>query len=418
MSFIFYHLIKMKNIFKFTVFLLCMSLSFFAFSQGIEMIDNNIQDIAEQNDTISQEIAIDDQDETAINIWEITHTDEENSEEIDFSKIVARFCNEWLDNLSDSLKSAVSQNTPFKICVVFNNDTEQDADLEVRIVDKVINQEWDEVCYYDGKNIQDFISEEDLAELSSIHIPAWNYVVKEFNINFPIWIDWEQKSCFTYHLISNKKATSMLNVVYNRYHDMEFFVWDLWDINNELSVDNAELVLNENKFLELHFNIKNIWNLEDSVILHWTLSNIFWFNKPFEFDAWNVWVWWTLSGIIDLWPLPSYGWLFNVNLTATATPFFSYNIDESKIDASFLEAKDFSMDVSYFEMPRLIIIILVFIILFIITLFRKPKQQVVYVNNPQQPMPNNGYWYQQPQQYQQPVQPQQYQNPGQQNQNQ
>jgi len=376
-------------------------------NETFEINDDNILDTNENTDIEWEDINVE---------WEGIEVDWEDIDvdwTVDFSKIIVRFCNEWLENLSDSLKAAVSQWNPFKVCLIFNNDWEVDANVMVRIVDRVVNDEWDEVCDYNNMSIQSFIPKEDLDTLSDVYIPAHNYVIKEFNINFPIWIGWEQKSCFTYHLLNNSNNSSMLSVVYNRYHNMDFFVWDVWDIKNEISLNQINVWLNANDFLELAFNVDNVWNLESTVNIHWTISNIFWFKKDFEFNIWNIWIWWSLTWIIDLGPLPSYWWLYNIKVTATSTPFFSYNVDESLFDKGSLESKDFTVTTSYFEMPRIIIIILVLIILFIIIAFRKPKEKVVYVQAPQQPTPNT--WYQQPQyqqpQYQQPTQPQQPQYP-------
>ena len=312
------------------------------------------------------------------------------------------FCNEWIEDVSDSLKSAISQWTPFKICVLFENKWDVDAVVQIDLVDKSVNPEWYEICNYNSHEIQNFVSQSDLDSLSEITIPAHNYLVKEFSVNFPIWVGWEQKSCFTYHMKEINPSSSSLSIRYSRYHDMDFFVWDVWDINNEIDLNNINLYLNENKFLQLDFNISNIWNLENQVVVHGTLSNIFWFKKDFEFNVGNIWVWWFLTGEIDLWPLPSYGWLFNVTMTATATPFFSYNVDESLFDKDLLEPKDFTITASYFQMPWIAIIIFIFVIMFIVIAFRKPKKEVVYVQAPQWPMPNNGY--QQPQYpYQPPI---------------
>jgi len=392
---------------------LCMNL--FCFAQEDTLLENEIDNTIESEDITTLD------DTTTNNIfgadteWEndtnTTIQDNWNmndkTEETDIWDIIVWFCNEWLDNISNSLKSAVKQGTPFKVCVIFNNRSNYDAEVQVEIVDKLMNPQWYEVCNYNKKNIQNFIWEDSLEELDNIHIPAQNYIIKEFYVTFPIWIGWEQKSCFTYNVKHKNKPVSTLNIVYSKYHDMDFFVWDAWDIDNKVDLNGINLYINENKFLQLDFNIDNIWNLENQVTIHGTLSNIFWFKKDFEFNVWNIWIWWSLTGTIDLWPLPNYGWLFNVTLTATATPFFSYNIDESTFDKDLLEPKDFTVTASYFQMPWIAIIILIFVIMFIIVAFRKPKKEVVYVQAPQWPMPNN--WYQQPQ-YQVPQQ-NQYQQP-------
>jgi hypothetical protein len=140
----------------------------------------------------------------------------------------------------------------------------------------------------------------------------------------------------------------------------------------------------------LDFNLKNVWNLENTFVISWYITNIFWFKRPFKID----WEWarlqaWNQKPLnINVWSIPSYGWLFKVTINVIASPYFSYSIDSSNIDPKLLEDKVFTITTSYFEMPWLILIIVVLVILFLIVAFRKPKwknQQVVYVQAPQQP---------------------------------
>lgn len=408
----------MKKLLTFTMICFALFSNFFSFAQEDISIKNEIDNtnLSEDNTMLdgdsSQETNLDDMTK----IENTENIQDNNQGWASLLDVQLWFCNKWFEDISNTLKVAVSQWVPFKICLFIQNKWNIDADIEIKFVDKTLNVQWYELCNHSSKNIQNFISDEDLNDLYQINIPAQNYVIKEFNITFPIWINWEQKSCLIYRVINKNTSTSMLTTIYDKAQSMDFFVWEIWDIDNEIDINNINLYLDENKFLQLAFNIDNIWNLENQVKLHWTLSNMFWFKRDFEFNVWNIWVWWSLTWKIDLWPLPNYGWLFNISMTATATPFFSYNIDESTFDKDLLEPKDFTITTSYFQMPWIVIIILIFIIMFIIIAFRKPKKEVVYVQAPQWPMLNN--WYQQPQyqapqqnQYQQPQQP--YQTPNQ-----
>lgn len=395
----------MKKLLIFAMVCCALFIGFFSFAQEDEI--NNIN-LSEENNIIlgddsSQETNLND---TAKN-EDTGNIQDNNQESASLLDVQLWFCNKWFENISNSLKVAVSQWVPFKVCLFIQNKWNVDADVEIKFVDKTLNVQWYELCNHSSKNIQNFISDEDLNNFRQINIPAQNYVIKEFNITFPIWINWEQKSCLIYRVINKNTSSSMLTTIYDKAQSMDFFVWEIWDINNEIDINNISLHLNENKFLQLAFNIDNIWNLENQVTIHGILSNIFWFKKDFEFNVGNIWVWWFLTGEIDLWPLPSYGWLFNVTMTATATPYFSYNVDESSFDKDLLESKDFTITTSYFQMPWIVIIIFIFVIMFIVIAFRKPKKEVVYVQAPQWPMPNNWYQqpqYQQPQQFQQPYQ--------------
>lgn len=308
------------------------------------------------------------------------------------------YCNEWLDNLSQTLNYAINQWTPFKVCFMLWNSANQDIKVQVRLVDLV---NW--LCSVTRQSIHQFVSEDDLESLKEITIPAWNYVVKEFSILYPVWIEWDQWACTIFNIIKDEVSSATISTIVNRAYPMKFFVWTLDDIKNEITVDNVELSLDDNKDLIMNFDIKNEWNLENLVELSGTISNIFGYSKKFSIEWWHVLPGGVWHVTANLGSIPSYGWLFNIDFKAFATPYFSYDISKSSIDPSLIEMKTFEFNTSYFQMPWLIFAIAIIVILLIITLFRKPKQNVVYVQAPQQPMPNQGY--QQPQ-YTQPQQPQ------------
>ena len=345
------------------------------------VIENNTVDEIEEDDLVESSI-----------------TATEKSEEIELHEIWADwwltwvsfgYCNEWVDNISETLNYAINQWTPFKVCFMMWNSANQDIKVRIRLVDLV---NW--LCSVNSTSIYQFIPEEDIKSFEEITIPAWNYIIKDFQITYPVWIEWDQWACTMFNIIKDTEAQWNVAAVVNRAYPMKFFVWTLDDIKNIINVDNIELSLDSNKDLIMNFDIKNEWNLENLVELSGTISNMFGYSKKFSIEWWHV-----LPGNLwhveaNLWSIPSYGWLFNIDFTAFATPYFSYDISKSSIDPSLIEMKTFDFNTNYFKMPWLIIAIIIIVILLLITLFRKPKQQVIYVQQPMQP------------QNQQPVQPQ------------
>ena len=291
------------------------------------------------------------------------------------------YCNEWVDNLSETLSYAISQWTPFKVCFLMWNSANQDIKIRVRLVDLVNG-----LCSVNNKSIYNFIPPEDIEDFEELTIPAWNYLIKEFSITYPIWIEWDQWACTMFNVIKDWETQWNVAAVVNRAYPMKFFVWTLDDVKNIITVDNVELSLDDNKDLIMNFDIKNEWNLENLVELSGTVSNIFWYSKKFSIEWWHVLPGGLWHVTANLWSIPSYGWLFNIDFKAYATPYFSYDISKSSIDPSLIEMKTFDFKTTYFKMPRLIIAIAIILILLIITIFRKPKQKVVYVQNPQQPV--------------------------------
>lgn len=324
------------------------------------------------------------------------------------------YCNEWIENLSNTLSYAITQGTPFKVCFKMSNSANQDIKIRIDLVDLV---NW--ICSVNDKTIYDFISQDDVKGFEEITIPAWNYLIKEFEITYPVWVEWDQWACTMFNIIKEEEAQWNIATIVSRAYPMRFFVWTLDDVKNIIDVENIELSLDDNKDLIMNFDVKNKWNLENLVELSGTISNIFGYSKKFSIEWAHVMPGQLWHVTANLWSIPSYGWLFNIDFKAFATPYFSYDISKSSIDPSLIEMKTFDFKTTYFKMPRLIIAIAIILILLIIALFRKPKQKVVYIQNPQQPVqPQQNYqqptqqqynqWYNNQNMPQQPVQPQNY----------
>lgn len=325
------------------------------------------------------------------------------------------FCNEWTDRLSDSLSMAVEQWSTSNACLLFYNDSNQDISLNMEYTMLWKDQFWQDSCTNDT-SFEQYIT--NISQIKRLTIPSWQSVKLDLELNFPIWIDWNVGGCVEYDVESNKEHNNgglVIETVVKKAFHMKFFVGGIQDIKNELEINNIQSYFNENKELIIKFDISNIWNLEDSLDISWNISNIFWFSKNFVIEWWKILPDRTLPIEINVWTIASYGWIFNININIVSTPFFSYDISNSSIDPTLLEPKEFTASTTFFQMPWLILIILIILILLIITIFRKPKQKVVYVQAPQQP----GYQqppYTQPEQPQyqapqQPVQPQQPQYP-------
>lgn len=327
--------------------------------------------------------------------------EKEESNEIkwqaDLVSVYFWFCNNWVENLTESLNAAIELWKPFRVCIMlYNTDKENDAYLDVTFVDWWKNEAWYNVCGLTPLN--DFITE---WELWNITVPADNYLIKEFDVTFPIGYDWEQHTCIGISSIDqNPQEVWWLKILARRAYYASFFVW-WWDwLKNVLDIDNVQTKVDESNNLILSFNVNNKWNMENSYEIAWSMKWLFNFQKDFLAVSGRVIPWGSEYVEIPLGSLPSYGWLFKINFTIKWTPYFAYDISNAKIDPNLLEPKTFDFSVSYFKMPWMIFGIVVVFLMLVILMFRRPKQKVVYVQQPQQPT--------QPQESaQQPVQPQQ-----------
>ena len=335
----------------------------------------------------------------------VRNTSNEVKWQADLVSVYFGFCNNWVEDLTESLNAAVELWQPFRVCIMlYNTDKENDAYLDVTFVNWGKNEAWYNVCGLTSMN--DFITS---WELWNIVVPADNYLVKEFEVTFPIGYDGEQHTCIGISSVDqNPQEVWWLKILARRAYYASFFVWG-WDwLKNLLDIDNVQTKTDENDNLILSFNVNNKWNMENSYEIQWVMKWLFNFQNDFLAVSGRV----IPSGSeyveIPLGSLPSYGWLFKINFTITWTPYFAYDISNAKIDSSLLEPKTFDFNANYFKMPWLIFgIVLVFLILFILML-RRPKAKVVYVQQPQQPVqpqqPAQDYTQPQVQQPQQPAQ--------------
>ena len=377
---------------KFLFLLSCLALPFITISNVFAQdIDTPDIETTEIETTEKVENNTDTQQHNTAQVWQA-----------DLVDVYFWFCNNWVDNLTESLNAAIELWKPFRVCVMlYNKDKERDAYLDVSFVNWWKNEAWYNVCGLTSMN--DFITS---WELWNITIPADNYLIKEFEVTFPIGYDWEQHTCIGISSVDqNPQEVGWLRILARRAYYASFFVWG-WDwLKNLLTINNVNTQLDENGNLILSFNVHNEWNMENSYEVEWSMKWLFNFQKNFLAVSGRV----IPSGSeyveIPLGSLPSYGWLFRINFTIKWTPYFSYDISNAKIDPKLLETKAFEFSTDYFKMPWLIFGIAVIFLILIILIFRKPKQKVVYVQQPQQTQPQM-----QPQ-IQQPVQSNQWQQP-------
>ena len=87
------------------------------------------------------------------------------------------FCNEGLENITDSLNAAITQQEPFTVCFLLENYADIDLSIQASLVSTVPDDQWGSACWL-SEDFQNFMSSWDLW---IINIPANNYVIKEFD---------------------------------------------------------------------------------------------------------------------------------------------------------------------------------------------------------------------------------------------
>lgn len=382
---------------KFLFLLSCLVLPFVTFAEE--------ESLTAENDIDSTPDAVTEQE---VNLQKDTVTPSESTNDdwwqAALSSVYFYFCNNGLENTTNSLNAAVELWKPFRVCMMlYNMDKENDAYLDLSFVRWWKNEAWYNIC--ELETLDEFVTSWSFWE---VVIPADNYIIKEFEVTFPIGYDWEQHTCIgLINVDRHPNNVWWLKMVERKVYYASFFVWWGDGLKNLLDISDIQTKLDENNNLTLSFYVNNLWNMENNYDIHGNIKWLFNFQRDFVAVSGRVIPWAGEYVEIPLGELPSYGGPLKINFDINWTPYFSYDISNAKIDPTILEPKIFSFTVKYFKMPWLICGVILFFIILIILLLRRPKQKVVYVQQPQQPVQPQNPNYQQPVQPQQPMQPQQ-----------
>jgi len=156
---------------------------------NIEDIYNSMEDtldIVSENSEI-EEINLDNEENS---IEENDFDGEIDDEKDDFDPLkwlYFGFCDQWLESPTRSYNGAWTQWEPFKMCAVIYNGSDRDITVQVDLTNAIVDEnDWTNSCTLDY-SFWDFLTSGTLWRTT---IPADNYVIKEFEITFPLWFDW------------------------------------------------------------------------------------------------------------------------------------------------------------------------------------------------------------------------------------
>ncbi len=342
-------------------------------------------------------------------LWNIeTIADKETTQEIEVSADISNgieklrnnnvwvsFCNPIDNSISSKTLSLWIQQWETKdVCLLLSNGTNNIVAIDLAIVwaKEHTKKPWSYSCNLKTENneITKFFNEkfED-----TIYIPANSEIKKETKVTFPFWKEGVNVGCIEYLIKKDQQEGWMLNFKFRKVLQMKFMVLgkDLWENWNNISATNIETFKSPEGKLHTKGNIENNWVLNEAIDIHWTISNIFWFHKEFEIKDIKVTVWqseeFNTENIEINSFLPTYGWLFNIKLDIKYKPYFDFDVSNLDIDEEIKKWWTISINKTFFQAPRLALWWLILIIFLLILAFRKPKQKVVYVQQPQQPTP-------------------------------
>lgn len=316
----------------------------------------------------------------AQNEWETTKNQPKIINDIDVF-----FCNEGFeaDQLQENVNTALKQLEEKKICIAINNKGQRDAHVKISFHNWILDSLGAKSCTAKSNdNFSKFIKK----DFETVAVPANWYTVKYFTIKAPIGIQWIQNGCLAYSATEDTKNSempnSMVSMVVRKIRLIDFFVWDMADIENKIEIIDIKKNIDENGNLKISFFIKNVWNIDSFTEVEWVVSNMFWFNQKLSLSGYEINSTQTVEVVGNLWQLPSYKGPFNIDLNFKTTPKFDFDISEFEIDEEITKGITTTISTSIFLMPWMVVWIAVLIILLLFLAFRKPKQKVVYVEKP------------------------------------
>lgn len=305
-----------------------------------------------------------------------------------------RFCdpNDPTTLLPSPLNLKVGQLEETELCIRVDNYSDFDWSVDIQFVDKTENDQWWLSCWLSSTKTKNFLFP---TREWKLKVPAQNQLIKKVKVQFPIWIMWNIESCMWYIIKEEVLEWDLENWGWFKVwaqtrivKDMQFFVGNAENIKTKILINDISSHINEVGNAVLWLTIYNSWNVSSSFAISWNISNMFGFRSDFLITGWELAQGLDQILVTELWQIPQYKWLFNVDIEITSTPKFSFDINWLDLDKDILKSSTTKANTTLFEMPRTYVGWIIFVIFLLFFAFRKKKPaQVVYVQQPQQPMP-------------------------------
>jgi len=174
---------------------------------------------------------------------------------------------------------------------------------------------------------------------NKIDIPANSNKVIYDKMFLPPWLSgWLINGCISYWV--NEKTTrntdmfaiairraARLDVLVNGKSDIKSLVY-LDNQKNDFYVSNKKIkvIINENNEIILSLLVVNSGNVNQIFNVSGSIDNFLGFQKKFSLENQIVWAYETKELSFNIGIIPSYKWLFNINISANNTPSLMYKI--------------------------------------------------------------------------------------------
>ena len=286
--------------------------------------------------------------------------------------IDVRFCNNWLEKLTRKISYVLWQTEKWEICVIVKNNWPKDVKVNLSFLPtSLIEGDWSLSCDHNMENV--FGSFMDNSKVQ-VQVPAWDYIVQNFSIQFPLWIKGKQIWCLFYDVEKEDTSAGGIGIIVWKAMFLDYFVLEPGEMLNEetlneeiindleLQIINKEIIDRE---LIVTVAVRNLGNIDLKTEISGALTNILGIKRDFSLAGEIARANGSFVFSLNFGQLPSYKGLFSIDISAKHTPYF--DVSSLEIDPSILEEKETSVSSFYFGTPRIILgMILVIIILLIL----------------------------------------------------
>lgn len=268
-----------------------------------------------------------------------------------------------------------------ELCLEFYTDSIEPVEIEYLFPRGILSKEQLLICRTDPTDDNDFgkMIEKNGERKFIISAKDWKKIIKE-KINIPLWMSWMIYWCFVYEgAWVTKKEGQMFDIAYRKTANINIFVWGSESIVSSIKLlpnkwgefssnKKIKATLDKDNKLNLSFLVENVGNIEQEISLKWSIHNALWFEKEFEIPVQKMATNTKSEFSTNIWMIPTYKWVFNVEVNINAQPSFSF--DTTNIDENLKQAKITQEVAQVFIFSRIWIIALLFAILIIWLIIR------------------------------------------------
>lgn len=235
-------------------------------------------------------------------------------------QIQASFCQE---NQNNEMNIVTQADKETEICLIFENKSDTDTVLDINFVDGAVTPNGNRACMDPDKAKPNF-GQYVLPWEFELEIPANTQKKQIYKIKFPVWYSGISHGCVLYSIKDKEASLWSMRVVFSKSHSIDILVW--WvEIKSKIKAQNIALS-GDQIYNRIVLNLKNQWNIDQTINIKWNISNNFGYSEDFEMSGLLLKAGQTEWFASNNLHLPDYKWIFSVKIYVDYQPHFNFHI--------------------------------------------------------------------------------------------